>query len=516
MNTKKYFVKVVGVLLSVVVFLSAFAGCSGKSNTTPEQTNDAKTTSGSTQALPPLPLKVYLLFDGVEFPKPGNEVEQIIEKATNTDLEIKGFASSNYTEMLSTLIASGDLPDILALGPADHQKAFMINAFRGDLFWEVGPYIKDYKNLASVNPIIYDNIKVDGKIYGFPKVRPLVRRTFIYRKDWFDKLGLKEPKTLDEFYEVAKALTFNDPDGNGKKDTYGLVMEKSVIQHFTFLAGAPNVWENRNGQFIRDATTPEYLDGLKYIKKLYTEGIIHPDFAILDRNKHIYGMYNEGKAAIVRDSTQQISTLGNSVVKNFPNAQTWAFSLISGPKGLRTIGETGHNGITCISKARYKKEEDLKRILDFYEKLGGQDMSNLFTYGVEGKHYKLDNGVAVPIEEKLADFDNEVKVPYRYTIAPVYPDDFAIKGKFSPLKQLERTLDLEAIKYMTPNPVLGFISPTATEKSNLEQIISDASIKFIMGQLDENGFKKEIQRWRDSGGDKIAQEYADEYKKNAK
>ncbi len=35
------------------------------------------------------------------------------------------------------------------------------------------------------------------------------------------KLGLEAPTTLDEFMEVAKAFTFNDPDGNGKDDTYG-------------------------------------------------------------------------------------------------------------------------------------------------------------------------------------------------------------------------------------------------------------------------------------------------------
>ena len=44
----------------------------------------------------------------------------------------------------------------------------------------------------------------------------------LVRKDWLDKLGLAAPTTLDELYDVLYAFTYNDPDGNGKNDTYGL------------------------------------------------------------------------------------------------------------------------------------------------------------------------------------------------------------------------------------------------------------------------------------------------------
>ena len=41
----------------------------------------------------------------------------------------------------------------------------------------------------------------------------------IIRQDWLDKLGLKAPTTIDEFEEVIRAFTEDDPDGNGQKDT---------------------------------------------------------------------------------------------------------------------------------------------------------------------------------------------------------------------------------------------------------------------------------------------------------
>ncbi len=465
----------------------------------------------------PFPIKIFLWHDGVEFPQPGNDIQKILEKETNTKLDIKGFTGTAYAEAFPTLLASGDLPDVLSVGVPDVLKAPVLNAARGGMFWDIGPSIPSYPNLARVNPIIYNNIKIEGKIYGLPKIRALVRRTFIYRKDWFDKLGLKEPKNLDEFYTVARTLTNANLSGTGKKDVYGLVMEKSVINHFTFIAGAPNTWEVRDGKFVRDATTPEYLDGLKFIKRLYDEGIIHPDFAILDRNKHIYGMYNEGKAAMIRDSSQQVPVSATSVKKNFPNAETWAFSLVAGPDGkIRTIAESGHNGVMLLTKTRYKKEDEMKKMLAFFDTLGGKTISNLFTYGLEGVHYKVENGVAVPIPEKLADFDTTIRFPYRYTLAPVWPDDNAMPGKLSPVHELAARLDTETLKYAVPNQSLGLLSATLVEKANIEQIIADAGIKFIMGKIDENGFKAEVKRWRDSGGDKIAVEFAEAYAKGAK
>ena len=43
------------------------------------------------------------------------------------------------------------------------------------------------------------------------------------RQDWLDNLGLDMPETFEEFKEVMRAFTEDDPDGNGVDDTYGFV-----------------------------------------------------------------------------------------------------------------------------------------------------------------------------------------------------------------------------------------------------------------------------------------------------
>lgn len=65
---------------------------------------------------------------------------------------------------------------------------------------------------------------INGKMYVLQEKAGLNKRQGLFiRKDWLDKLHLQAPKTLDDFYNVAKAFTLNDPDGNGKNDIYGFL-----------------------------------------------------------------------------------------------------------------------------------------------------------------------------------------------------------------------------------------------------------------------------------------------------
>ena len=93
---------------------------------------------------------------------------------------------------------------------------------------------------------------VDGKVYSLYQGRPLSRQGLIYRKDWADNLGLSAPKTVDEFYEMARAFSEDDPDGNGKNDTIGLTDRSDLIFGvFKTIAswhGTPNNWGEKDGR----------------------------------------------------------------------------------------------------------------------------------------------------------------------------------------------------------------------------------------------------------------------------
>lgn len=130
---------------------------------------------------------------------PDKRLEELIEKETNTQLDIRWVPDNNYAENLNTAIATNNLPDVFLLKDVtlDQQKA----AIRDDQYWEIGPYLDDYPNLSKLNKDILKNTAVDGKIYTLYAGRPLSRQGLIYRKDWADNLGLGTPTNLEELYE---------------------------------------------------------------------------------------------------------------------------------------------------------------------------------------------------------------------------------------------------------------------------------------------------------------------------
>ncbi|MNF04509.1 Lipoprotein LipO precursor [compost metagenome] len=53
------------------------------------------------------------------------------------------------------------------------------------------------------------------------------------------------------------------------------------------------------------------------------------------------------------------------------------------------------------------------------------------------------------------------------------------------------------------------------ERGNeLDQMISDAQTKYIMGKIDEAGWEKEVDNWLKTGGSQVIEEFQQSYEKN--
>jgi multiple sugar transport system substrate-binding protein len=90
-----------------------------------------------------------------------------------------------------------------------------------------------------------------------------------YRKDLFEKHGLKIPDTFDEFEEVVKKLTM-DTDGDGNTDIYGFVSRGTNTSpaFYPFLRGFGGGFVDKGKVVIN---TPESVKALEFYVKLLRE-----------------------------------------------------------------------------------------------------------------------------------------------------------------------------------------------------------------------------------------------------
>jgi len=450
-----------------------------------------------------------------EPPADDNPVEQAIEDFTDTELDIQWFQGGTFeNEILPARFASGDIPEVVGFD-GSIRLSYMVNAMQDGLFWDITDKIRNYPNLADLGDTRITNASVDGRLYGVPRARPLVRRTFVYRRDWAEKLGIPEPTNVEEFYEMARAFTYDDPDGNGEDDTFGWWQVDGNEGHFGVIFGAPNNWAYIDGEMVKGETTEEYMQALQFQRRMYNDGLMHPEWPIMSRGNDAIPAFTEGRAGMFRFN---VSGWGGQPARSQaidPEADAWAFSVVEGPNGTFTIGERGYNGILAINKDLVETEEEVDRILEFFDAMGSEAMSSLMVWGLEGIHHEMDNGLAVPIESAGEDFNQDVLFPYRYTIIANWPEFRAKEGDGGPVARRQVELWQEMERYAKPDPTEPLFSETEAERgSDLDQILDDAGKRFITGQITEDQYWDAVDRWRDAGGEQMAKEFAEAYRAN--
>ncbi len=495
---------------TVLLAASVAAGCSNTEKGA--ATSDPKAEEKDSK---PYELSIGLRQVG-DIPAKGNEVETAIEKYTNTKLSVQWIPQAAFDDKVNIMIASNELPKIIKVNYVPS----VINAAKDGVFWELGPYIKDYKNLAAQNQQYYDNIKVEDKIYGIPNYRDIGRAAVVFRKDWLDATGLKLPVTLDDWYNVLKTFALGDPDKNGKNDTYGTVLFKGynsgtqpVITRLAVSVGGVNRWGEEKGKFTPEFMTQPYMNTLKLFRKLYEEKLINQDFPAFDVTEADKMMYDGRVGIRLNVSAQNGQGYQVAMAKTHPSA-VWDVEPFKGPGGIRIAGEPGNFGFLAIPKSSVKTEAELKKVLTFMDKLMDEPMATLQMRGIEGKHYAKIDGNKTEYKD-FSSFQREVK-PYRDALLNIEGYNVA-ELKDIPIAEKGTKLAREDIKYAVPNPALTLSSATYSERGNeLDLLIRDAETKYIVGKIDDAGFQAEVDKWKKSGGDKVIKEYEDSFAKTSK
>ena len=138
------------------------------------------------------------------------------------------------------------------------------------------------------NPAYARALKTDGgKIYYLPHFLAVkTNNTFLLRQDWLDKLGLKQPQTPDEMYNVLKAFKEKDPNGNGKVDEIPFTTRNKKVGLNGFIEPFGVSLEEdfivENGKVGFTYTNPKLKDALAYLNKLYKDKLIDSEYATND------------------------------------------------------------------------------------------------------------------------------------------------------------------------------------------------------------------------------------------
>lgn len=498
----------------VLLTMSVLPAC-GKN----AETNNAAVSSTSSA---PTPISIMLGQQTAESLPKDNAVLKEIEKRTNTQLNLMWVPINNYDEKASVTLASGDIPDLMLVNDIFNPQVRQM-ALQG-AFWDLTPFLKDYKNISSLPKETLENSKIEGKNFGIPRVRPLDGGGWLplVRKDWLDKLNMKLPETMDEMYNVMKAFTEKDPDGNGKNDTYGIasyVMSDTmgnlqwVEEAFngTTGTGTYGLWKLIDGKLTPTTLEPATRNALVWLNKAYTEKLISPDFAIMKQSQATDDVMG-GKAGIVGATMQPQWKYTEPNLKTNPKADFYPLPYLIGDSGKWAPKDTGFYGMFLIPKK--VPEEKVRKIIAFLDYGFTDEGSDLANYGFKDVHYTEKDGFKLANDQAKKDMVAQNVLGQLFGKFDKYSRAFLTGIPKDMYDRNVKVID-ERSKVSIPDPTIGLVSETYQKfGKDLDKKIQDMKTKVIMGKESISAWDTFISSLKtDANYQKIIQEMNDSYKK---
>ncbi len=490
-SKRKWFTSI---LVTGVLFSSVLAGCS----------NTEESSAGQKG---PVKISIMSDFTIAQPPSKDNPVLKELEKKTNTDLDITWVAGPDYLDRLNVVLSSGDLPDLIKID--DVVNPVFQKLVKQGAFWDLTPYLKDKKNLKQYPEVIWKNTTIDGKNFVVPVARPLDGFvTPSIRKDWLDKLGLEIPKTTDELYEVMKA--FKEKKPGGQDTTYGYTMRADYWLESVF-TGARGKWKEENGKLVDVTLGSDIRDALLYKNKLYNEGLIPPDYAVMQESQ-FWDLATGNRAGITAETIEATWRWTYDQWKK-DNTVNWEPLVAISAPGKEPYAEQYRGYIGSIAIPKSVPEAKMKKILSLIDYGASEEGGTLTLYGIKGVHFNEEDGFKVTTEQAVKDsvgvgafgkmfmkFD-----PYMYAYAPGMPKEIFDRNK--------KIID-EKEPISEPDPSIGLVSQTQlTMGADYDKKINDLKIKVIMGKEPIEAWDKLVaQLKKDATYQKIIKEMNQAYK----
>lgn len=225
-----------------------------------------------------------------------NAMTKYLEEKMNAELDFVIYDTDDMNKTVELLMSAGgnNLPDIIISENVDNfdmisygQKGYIIPLNK---YYENSSYYID-KIVQKEGQGFVDMITMsDGNIYCIPKYTKILQNEFGLKlwmyKPFLDVLGLDFPKTTDDFYNVLKAIKYEDPNGNGLNDELPFVgngLKNSttssnfidfVMSAFVYADVEDYYLYPENGKIHFACTDERWKEGLKYLYTLCSEGLL--------------------------------------------------------------------------------------------------------------------------------------------------------------------------------------------------------------------------------------------------
>ncbi|MEO3744068.1 extracellular solute-binding protein [Plantactinospora sp. B5E13] len=420
-----------------------------------------------------------------------NRYWQELNNRLGANLNITMTPSADYLNKLSTVIASGDLPDMMLISARLARRADVLTRLCADLSEFVsGSAVARFPFLANIPRDPWLATAYGGGIYAVPIPRAIVGRIMFARADLLRQRGLNPaPASYAEFLELARGLT------DARQNRWAFASAKGVIILVSDMLGVPNVWQEQGGKFVAEVESPQRKEAVARVAEMYQAGLFHPD--TIGGRLQLRDLFGNGTVALNSDGYAAWDVLADTYKVEVGGIVAPGYDA-----GTRPVHRSGAPSfaLTAFKKADKGRIEKLLAICDWLAAPLGTSEYMFRKFGVEGTHWNWQGDV--PVRTDLGNV--EAKLPLEYISESPHvlgPTDRA-------RVDAQRAFQEKAIPHLVRNPAEGLYSETSLSKSGeLTKIIDTAELDIVFGRKPISAWDDAVRQWRAAGGDQIRGEY---------
>ncbi|MEK4358057.1 extracellular solute-binding protein [Paenibacillus sp. FSL M7-1455] len=460
------------------------------------------------------------------------------EQKTNIRVQWETVHTETLKEKRNLLLAGNDYPEMFyasAFSRSDLLKYGKQGAFipLNDL---IDKYAPNFKAVMEKYPIIAKGITMpDGNIYGLPTIYDPEFKSVLYgtpwvKQEWLDKLGLKQPETLDDFYAMLKAFKEKDPNGNGQKDeiAWGAVGTAGIVNYLRGSFGLNNHGTSNinvdtdpeTGKIRFIPTDERYKELLQFVNKLYKDGLLEQDIVSV-KSTEVDAKGMQGLLG-VSDSVDPVAIYNQ---KGYVG-----LSVLKGPHGDRQYNAygspLGNIGMFVLTD-KAKHPEAMMRWMDYFYSDEG---IKLFFMGWKDETYTEDANGNVDYTDEIKNNPKGLNLDQavgQYLIWPggYYPG-FVKQKFFKGAEGLPTSVEnaKKAEPYVLPQdqvwPPFNFTqeeqSELTTIQTDIETYVNEMRDKFITGNESFDNWDQYVAALKKMGVDRYVAIYQSASERYAK
>ena len=400
-------------LVALAALLLVMTACSGGGKNEPAASGSGSvqpSDSGAEKPKEPITLTFFDKNTGDQF---NNPVAQEITKRTGITFQIQQ-PTGNPEEKLNLMLTSNDLPDIVLM---DRRSDIVNKYIAAGALIPLDDLIKEYGSniTAMYGDVLNKSRYKDGKNYYLnnwygmdpdPNWSINMRMDVLKEFGYGEKAEKGESFTQEEFVDLLRKFKEKYPAVNGKDSipfTLNADHMPTIIGTVKGMYGMKSYYEV-DGKLELDVRHPRYLEMIKFINGLQTEGLLDKEWAvnktqIYDQKTTSGRVFATGGGLPTEANRLLREQFGEDTDKQF-----YAFKVVADgvDPSQTTFGPRSSLGWDAIGiTVSNKHPVETIKMMDFLVSEEGQ---YLLQWGIEGTHWDMKDGKHTPRPEVLQGF----------------------------------------------------------------------------------------------------------------